>query len=334
MVHRVEHRFVRHELHHGLGRVDVHVHRLRRQGDVQHAAGELALQQPVAVALLHGGGEELALHQASVDEEQLPRPRAVARQGLGHEAADAHIAVAAGHRQQRQREIPAQRGVDGGQQLAVSRRVQHLLSVPQQLEGHVRVAQCQLCDHGGGRAALGAVLLHEFHPGGGVVKQVADADGRAHRAARRRHLAGHAALQVQPCARLGRRLAGEHVQPGHGGDGGQRLAPEAQRVDGGQVGGGTQLAGGVAQEGGGQLLRRHAAAVVGDAQIRQPALFQLHGHGGRTGVQRVLQQLLAHAGRTLYHLTGGDEVGDMGGQLLNLGHKSASLFRSVYGHIS
>ena len=131
MVHRVEHRLVRHELHHRLGRVYVYIHRVRRQGDVQHAAGELALQQSVAIALLHGGGEKLALHQPPVDKEQLPCPRAVACQRLGHEAADLHVAVAAGHRQQGQGELPAQRGVHGGQQLAVSRRVQHLLPIPQ-----------------------------------------------------------------------------------------------------------------------------------------------------------------------------------------------------------
>ena len=55
---------------------------------MQHAAGEFALQQPVAVGLLHGGGEQLALDQPPVDEEQLPSPCAVTGGGAGDEAGD------------------------------------------------------------------------------------------------------------------------------------------------------------------------------------------------------------------------------------------------------
>ena len=62
------------KFHHGLSRVDIHIHGVLGQGDVQDAAGELALEQPVAVGLLQGGGEELAAHKAAIDEKELAGP--------------------------------------------------------------------------------------------------------------------------------------------------------------------------------------------------------------------------------------------------------------------
>ena len=180
---------------------------------MQHAAGEFALQQPVAVGLLHGGGEQLALDQPPVDEEQLPSPCAVTGGGAGDEAGDADVAAGAVHGQQTSGEVAPQRGVYGAEQLAVAGGVEHLLPVPQQLEGHVRMAQRQLRHHGGGRRALGAVLFHEFHPGGGVVEQLPHADGGALRAPGGLDIAGHAALQMEGRAAVRLPLAGEDIHP-------------------------------------------------------------------------------------------------------------------------
>ena len=253
-------------------------------------------------------------------------------QRLGDKALHPHRAAAAAHGQQAVGKVPAQRRIDGGQQLAVAGGVQDLLPVPQQLEGYVGMTQRQMGHHTGGGSALGGVLLHEFHPGGGIVKQVADADGGAVGTARLGDSLRHAALQMEHSAAVRAGLPGEDVHPGHGGDGGQRLAPEAQRADGGQILRAAQLAGGVAQKGGGQLLRRDAAAVVRDADIGQAAPLQLGGDGGGTGVQRVFQKLLAHGGGTLHHLTGGDQIGQMGRELLDLGHGKSLLSRAVRFH--
>ena len=172
---------------------------------------------------------------------------------------------------------------------------------------------------------LGAVLLHELHAGGGIVKEVTDADGGTLRAAGRLRAAGDAALQMERRAHIRAGGAGKDIHAADGGDGRQRLAPEAQRADGRQVGGGAELAGGMAQKGGGQLLRRDAAAVIGDAKIGEAAVLDLRRHGGRAGINGVFQQLLHHAGGTLHHLAGGDEIRYMGRQTLNLRHKGTSL---------
>ena len=84
-------------------------------------------------------------------------------------------------------------------------------------------------------------------------------------------------------------------------------------ADGGQIGGGAELARRVAQKGGGQLVGRDAASVVRDAQIGQPAVLQLDGDVPRARVDGVFQKLLDNARGTLDDLAGGNEIGDMGG---------------------
>ena len=78
VVDRVKHGPVGQEFHHRLGRVDIHIHLRGRQGDMQHAAGELALEHPVAIGLLQSRRQQLGLDKAAVDEEHLLAPCAVA----------------------------------------------------------------------------------------------------------------------------------------------------------------------------------------------------------------------------------------------------------------
>ena len=182
------------------------------------------------------------------------------------------------------------------------------------------MGQRQMLHQAQGRRGLGGVLAHELEPGRGVVKEVTDQDGGALRGTHGADLLRHAALQVQRGAGVCPGGAGEDVQPGHGGDGRQSLAPEAQGADAPQVLTLAELGGGVAQKGGGQLLGGDAAAVVGDPDEAHAAPLELHHHGGAVGVNGVFHQLLDHAGRPLHHLSGGDQVGHVGIQLLNMGH--------------
>ena len=62
------------------------------------------------------------------------------------------------------------------------------------------------------------------------------------------------------CQRL--RLARGQAEPGNAGHARQRLAAETQRLNGRQVGGMTQFAGGMALERQQGILARHAAAVI------------------------------------------------------------------------
>jgi hypothetical protein len=69
-----------------------------------------------------------------------------------------------------------------------------------------------------------------------------------------------------------------------------------------------QLGGGVALDGQGQLLRRHAVAVVADREIAAPAVPQHRFDVAGARVEGVLQQLLEGGRRPLDHLAGGDAV--------------------------
>ena len=322
MVDSGEHSPLADKLHHRLGRVDVHVHLVEGQVNVEHAAGELSLHLPVGVGLLQGGGEQGGLDGPAAAEKGLHGPGAPSGQGLGDKAPDPHALAASVHLRQAQGELPAPGGVDGGEELAVPRRMELLPAVPYVADGHLRAAQGQLAQHGRHSGGLGAVGFHEFQPGRGVVEELAHHHGGALRAPRLLHGARRAPFQGQGGPHGVPLPAGEHLQAADGGDGGQGLPSEAQGADGGQIPGLTELAGGVAEEGGRQLLRRDAAAVVGDTDEGHAAVLDLHHQGGRARVDGVLHQLLDHAGGPLHHLAGGDQVRHVGGQLLNMGHSA------------
>ena len=119
VVHKVEDLLFVEEFHDRLGGVDVHVHHVRRQRDVQHAAGEFALHQAVCVGFLHRGGEELGLDEAAVDEKvcipRVPRPR-----GAWSKAVNGELTVAPVDLDQRGGRNRAQRGVDGAEGFTVA----------------------------------------------------------------------------------------------------------------------------------------------------------------------------------------------------------------------
>jgi hypothetical protein len=100
---------------------------------------------------------------------------------------------------------------------------------------------------------------------------------------------------------------------GDAGDGGERLAPEAQsghRLD--LLAG--QLRGGVAFEREGHVGGAHSAAVVGDLDPVGAAAAERDGDPGGARVDRVFDELLQRAGRSFHHFTRGDAVDQMLGQ--------------------
>ena len=107
-------------------------------------------------------------------------------------------------------------------------------------------------------------------------------------------------------------------QPRHGADRRQRLAAEAERADRDQIVVG-ELRGGVAFDRERQIGARHALAVIADADQPAAAAVGEDVDAARAGIERVLDQLLDHARRTLDHLAGGDAVDDGFGKLAD-GH--------------
>ena len=70
-----------------------------------------------------------------------------------------------------------------------------------------------------------------------------------------------------------------------------------------------------------RLVRRHARAVVADADEPEPAALDLDLDAARAGVERVLDQLLDHRGGPLDHLAGGDLIGQLGRQHADARHE-------------
>jgi hypothetical protein len=101
-------------------------------------------------------------------------------------------------------------------------------------------------------------------------------------------------------------------------DRGQRLAAEPERLDLQQVFV-VELGGGVAIDRERQIIRRHAAAVVGDADPPPAAAVGENVDPAGAGVDRVLDKFLHHARGAFDHLAGGDAVDDLFGELAD-GH--------------
>ena len=126
-------------------------------------------------------------------------------------------------------------------------------------------------------------------------------------------------MQADPLGPAG--LAGQKVDAGDGGDGGQRLAPKAQRVDAVQILGGGNFAGGVPQKCRLGVLRRHAAAVVGDPNKGDAAVLDLDGHSGCARVNGVFRELFYHRAGPLDDFAGGDQIRHMGRKLVDFCRK-------------
>ena len=228
------------------------------------------------------------------------------------------------HRDQGGGEFFAEHGVNGGGQLVVPRGVEHLFPLPDEPEGDLRVGQGHLVQHPRHGVALGGVFFQELHAGWGVVEQVPHHDGGAGRAAGLLQGVLLPAAAEIPGAGLGVLGPGEQLHMGHRGDGGQCLPPEAQGADGLQVVLPPDLAGGVAEEGGGHVLRGDAAAVVRHPHVGDASPADLHSDDGSPGVHGVFHQLFDDGRGPLHHFSRGDQFRHLFFQHLNARHSPAS----------
>ena len=320
VVHRIVHSLFVGELHLRLGGVYVHVYAAEGDLHIQHAVGEAARQQTVAVCHFQPLLNERRFDRSAVDEEILGGTVAAPLCRRRHKASDADELIhgitfdhGLGH-------VSAQQVIHTGLDLAVTGGEKFLLAVLDAADGDIGAAQSAL--HGGLHAggALGAVALQELQTGGGIEKQVTNNHGRALGAARFIHFLniprskGHADAMPRSC------FTGGHFDAGHRRHRSQRFTAEPEGADAFQTPLILQLTGGMAQEGNARILGAHALAVIGDADIGGTAVADLHGNGTGTCVKGVFHQLLDHRRGSVHHLTRGDQVSHMGGQYIDFGH--------------
>ena len=162
VVNEIKHALFAHELHDGLGRVDVHIHHVARQLDEQHAAGELALHHAVGVGFFERSGKKLGFDETPVDKKRLHAARAARGDGRGHKARDAHVAVRTLDLKKRERELTPERSVNGGAQRAVAGGQKRLRAVLDELERHLRMRERKVPDKARDGRGLRAVALHKL----------------------------------------------------------------------------------------------------------------------------------------------------------------------------
>ena len=292
----------------------IDVHRRKRQLEEYRARGVFPRDDGVAVGLLERGLHQAALDIAAVDEKVLHRPVGPPGVRLDDVSIDGHaVPLGARYLDHVRGHLLTEHRKHRGDQFALAVGREYLLAVADQRKSDFGMGQRGVLDHTQYVTSFGEILFEEFHARRCVVKQVTHHNSRALRAACLLICLDFTGLQmqVQPGDRPG--LPGEQVDAGHRRDRSKRFAAEAQCADCGKVLLGAQLAGRVAAEGDGRVLRRHAAAVVRNAQISDAAVFDFHGNTGRAGIDRVLDQLFCDRGRALHHLARCDQVGKMRG---------------------
>src|SRR5262245_29735324 len=99
----------------------------------------------------------------------------------------------------------------------------------------------------------------------------------------------------------------------------QRLAPESQRADSGQIVGVANLAGRMALEGQPRVLGRHALAIVFHADLLLAAQFGVNRQAAGARVDGVLVELLNERRRTLDDYDG-NLIRETGRQAADLPH--------------
>ncbi len=181
----------------------------------------------------------------------------------------------------------------------------------------------------GDMAHLGRRRSEELAAHGRVEEQVLDLDARAGRAVPRADGAEIAAVadDFGAAAFFGRPRLQRHL--GDAADGGEGFAAEAEGLDAKEVVGVVELAGGVGGEGQRQVVGVDAAAVVGDADQLDAALFHVHVHAAGAGVDGVFEEFLEDAGRPFDDLAGGDLVDDQRRQLADAGHQDEFSIRQT-----
>ena len=189
----------------------------------------------------------------------------------------------------------------------LAREAQARALAGRQREADIRVRHGEALHDLGDGHVLGALRLQELEARRHAGEQIAHLDARAGIAGRRLHLALGAAIDGEREGLRRPARARQDRELRDRADRRQRLAAKAERADGEQIFLG-QLRGGMPLDRQQQIVRRHAAAVVGDADQRQPARRGDDLDLAGAGVERVLDQLLDDARRALDDLAGGDAI--------------------------
>src|SRR5205085_5971323 len=279
----------------------------------QNQRGTVVRRERRAVAGLGRAQDEwIADRPAAHEHVAFPAGGLRLRGTLG-ESAHLERALAVGDREQRVGERPTPQGRDTLDGIGRGAHVDQGALVARQRERRVGTGQRQQRDRFRDRARLRRLGPQELAARGRIEEQGTHRHRRpplAHDVVDRFALA---ADQPQPGAGDAVRR-GLELEPGHRGDRGQRLAPEAERADADQVGGLADLARGVARQRQLRVGAAHSLAVVAHPDQALPAVLDFHADRPRSGVERVLHELLHDRRGPLHDFAGRDLIRHLGSQ--------------------
>jgi hypothetical protein len=294
------------ESHFRLGRMNVHVHAIGRQLDEEVHLGAAFLDRRDAVGLLNRVSDRAIAHHAAVDEHVL-------RSAHGPLLAERRDETAHGHA----------RGVlgDGHEVRAVAvdlveallhrarrRRLEQPAVAALEPEADLRIAERDLRDEARHLRRFGRVRLEEFPPRGQVEEDLADLDERAFRRTARPDVQRTSTLDAHLRAGERSTRARAQAETRDRRNRRQRLAAEAERVDGREIGGRRDLARRVPLDRQLRVLGRHPLAVVFDEHKLLAAELDGDADAPCARVDGVLDELLDDRGRSLDDLAGGNLV--------------------------
>ena len=292
--------------------MDVDVHEARIAGQEQRHHRETVAHHRVRIGAADCAHQHLVPDWAAVDEQILAVPVATMK---GRQPGVALQTDAVAHRIERE-SIVGEIGADDLRQAGQPSLRDARIAGRQVESGEVgaaerhpdgRIGHGETTDDLGRGLRLRAVALQELEAGRSGGEKAADLDGRAGPARGRPDRTFHSRLDRDAVAGVARSRPGADVELRDRADRGQRLAPEPQRSDAGEIAV-VELGGGMALDRKGQVGRAHAAAVVRDPDQSAAAGLDRDVDPAGTGVEGILDELLDRRGRTLDDLAGRDPV--------------------------
>ena len=319
-VDRIEHIAFPRKTDLSLGGVYVDIHQVGGHINAQDGTRVFALHQGSLISVFQRSHHGTVFDIAAIDIKMLRTAGCPAGTRRGDKAGYfIHTAIAI-QRQQVAGKFPPQHRIGSAAQLAVTGGHELLLAVPQKSECNFRVGQRFVQNDICNKRSLADVLFQELHAGRCVVEQIVHRYGGAARTGTGLHALGLAALNAVAAGVFVRFGAGQHLYPGHAGDGSKRFAAEAKGVDVAQILGTGNFAGCVAHKSFINILCLNAAAVIRNLQLLDAAAHDGERNLRCTGVNGVFQQLLCNRSRPLHHLACGDQFSGMLIQYANFCH--------------
>ena len=305
-----------------LGRMDVDIHRMRIDIQVQEIGRGHPLGDETFVGLHHRLVQVGAAEIAAVDEEELVAQGLAGCVGPADESRDAHEGGLCLDVHQFPDDIRAQQVLRPVFQRLGRLQDIEVASVVRQREGDVGTGQRDAREFLDDVLQLDGVGLEEFPPGRRVVEEVAHGEVGPDRG---RDLRGLDMVEGTD-AHLGRHLvlgaAGLERDFGDGRDRGERLAAKAVGKDFVEVFRRGDLGGGVPLEAEQGIVRGHPAAVVDHLDQGTSRVRHDHVHGRGPRIDGVLHQLLHDGSGPLDDLARRDHIGNVAWQDLQRGHYS------------